>query len=378
MERKLLFGLIKSLFSETENLDIPKNITESQLKTLYTLSEKHDIAHLLAFALEKNGIDLHGETGKLFFKQKMLSIYRREQIDFEEERITSVFREEKIPFIPLKGAVIKNFYPEKWMRTSCDIDILVKPEDFKKAVTILLEKEGFLLERSGSRDYSLVSKRGVNLELHFAITNEIDKRVNSVLERVWEFATPKKEGDFLFETTNEFLLFHTIAHAQYHFMDGGCGIRPVLDLWFLEKELHYSKETLSNLLNETGSFDFHKGLESLSKVWFENKEYDDLTSSLEDYILQGGVFGSRFNLGATGSHKKGGWRKYILNRIFMPKEKLELKYPSLKKHPLLLPFYHVRRWFGLLKKENRKEAFNEFQGRRKGNATTKMLDRLGL
>ncbi|MBO4954226.1 MAG: nucleotidyltransferase family protein, partial [Clostridia bacterium] len=33
-----------------------------------------------------------------------------------------------IDFMPLKGAVIRQYYPEPWMRTSCDIDIHVKKD----------------------------------------------------------------------------------------------------------------------------------------------------------------------------------------------------------------------------------------------------------
>ena len=39
--------------------------------------------------------------------------------------ICSALNRESIAYIPLKGSVIKDLYPESWMRTSCDIDILV-------------------------------------------------------------------------------------------------------------------------------------------------------------------------------------------------------------------------------------------------------------
>ena len=43
----------------------------------------------------------------------------------------------QIPFLPLKGSVIRQYYPEPWMRTSCDIDILV---DFEKDAHVGLFK----------------------------------------------------------------------------------------------------------------------------------------------------------------------------------------------------------------------------------------------
>ena len=38
----------------------------------------------------------------------------------------------QIPFVPLKGSVIRKYYPEAWMRTSSDIDVLVHKEDVEK------------------------------------------------------------------------------------------------------------------------------------------------------------------------------------------------------------------------------------------------------
>ena len=49
------------------------------------------------------------------------------------EEIRTVFEQQKIFFLPLKGAVIRDFNPEAWMRTRSDIDILIREEDYEKA-----------------------------------------------------------------------------------------------------------------------------------------------------------------------------------------------------------------------------------------------------
>ena len=38
--------------------------------------------------------------------------------------------------------------------------------------------------------------------------------------------------------TNEFFLFHCVAHMAYHFvLGGGCGIRPMIDLYVMKQKL---------------------------------------------------------------------------------------------------------------------------------------------
>ncbi len=61
--------------------------------------------------------------------------------------------------MPLKGSVIRNMYPEPWMRTSCDIDILVEKSSLdvaKKAVQAI----GFEYKGMGSHDISLFFRFG--------------------------------------------------------------------------------------------------------------------------------------------------------------------------------------------------------------------------
>ena len=60
------------------------------------------------------------------------------------------------------------------MRTSSDIDILVKMEDLERAVALVKEKLSY--EEKGPRlrhDASLISPSGVHFELHFSILEGI-------------------------------------------------------------------------------------------------------------------------------------------------------------------------------------------------------------
>ena len=43
----------------------------------------------------------------------------------------------------------------------------------------------------------------------------------------------------------------------------------------------------------------------------------------------------------------------------MPKDKMAIRYPVLIKHPILLPFYHVCRWFSLLSGDRMNKSIHE-------------------
>ncbi len=372
--KRVFFDIIASVFDESAKARLPKAASEDALTAIYNISSKHDVAHIAAKGLEDANLLPAGEVKKLFAKQKLAAIFRREQINAEEAVICALLEENEIDHIPLKGAVIRKLYPEEWLRQSCDIDILVKEADLEKAILLIKEKLGYGDEGRNYHEHSLISKNGVHLELHFSIA-ENDPDSDVILERAWEYAVSNGSRRHTF--TNEFLMFQMIAHAKFHFTSGGCGIRQILDLWILKNRLKYDAITLEKLLDESKIRGFYNGIESLVDVWFGEREYTTLTSDMEKYILSGGAFGTFENKALAGRHKSGGKNKYFLSRIFMSKSELEIAYPKLKKTPILLPYYEVKRWFGLMNKKGLSNARGEFSANNE-NTFEDMFSKLGL
>ena len=80
-------------------------------------------------------------------------------------------------------------YPEPWMRTSCDIDILIKKNDMAKATKGLLEA-GFKMGAESPHDITFITPSGSHIELHHSLIEE--ERVHNldcVLSKVWENTT---------------------------------------------------------------------------------------------------------------------------------------------------------------------------------------------
>ena len=358
-EINTLFALLRcAVFGETLDEYTRKEAAE-KAELLYEMSRHHDLAHLLDYAYKISGIEITDEkTSFKFLKQQAMSVMRYENLSLALKEISLLLEEEKIQFIPLKGAVIRNLYPEPWMRTSCDIDILVHEEELDRAEKLICEKLGFTSKgERGYHDISLYSNTGVHLELHFNIKENMDN-IDGLLEKVWEYALPKSEGSCEHVLKNEFLLFQHVAHMSYHVVGGGCSLRYFMDLYLLENRLDLDKFVFDKMLAECGLEKFHKASLKLANVWFANKEHDDITLLYQRYILNGGIYGTKMNSIAAKAEKKG-TLSYICGRIFMPYEQLCVTYPSLKGKKLLVPFYQVRRWGRILKKHRYKIASDE-------------------
>jgi hypothetical protein len=99
----------------------------------------------------------------------MVAVYKYENLNYEYGRLCKTLDEAKIPFIVLKGAVIRKYYPEPWMRSSCDIDILVKESDLERATEVVKTELGFTVTDKTHHDIQMYSPSGVMFELHFYI-----------------------------------------------------------------------------------------------------------------------------------------------------------------------------------------------------------------
>lgn len=385
-----------------------KALSDDELKALYKLSKSHDLAHLVGNALIKNNLldeenpngdenhdgdktqgggenhsgVIRSEIKQKFEKQILTAIYRYENINSELETLKTAFEEEKIPFIPLKGSVIRQYYPEPWLRTSCDIDILVHEEDIERTIAVLTDKNGYTLEKKAYHDYSLFSPAGVHLELHFNLKETRDK-IDKLLVKAWDYAYRRDENSYEYLFTNEFFIYHQLAHASYHFVGGGCGIRPFIDVFLLEKHLKYDKNKLDELLTEGGIKIFSDDFYHLSKVWFAGEKHSEITEKMEIFLLSGGVYGNAENKTASEQSRNKGKAGNIFKRIWMPYDHLIILYPDLKGKRILQPFYEIKRWCKLFKKDIFKKSMRELKtntsmSQEKVDETKAMLKDLGL
>lgn len=375
--------MMELIASEVCSMTIDKSqytLTDEELVKLYKLAKAHDLAHLVGDALIKNNLIEDGEIKAKFQKQMMLAVYRYEKINYELGRLRKVLNEAKIPFIPLKGSVIRQYYPEPWMRTSCDIDVLVHEEAVDQAAQSIVEKLGYAYEKKQYHDISLMSDGGVHLELHHTI-KENKANIDALLSECWDYAAPSDDYECCF--TNEFFYFHQIAHASYHFLHGGCGVRPILDLYLLQRKMPFDSTVLDEMLERSGIKKFFEAAQALSEVWFGSGEHTDVTRRMEDYLLRGGVYGSTQNSMAVGQQKEKGRLGYIINRIWLPYELLCITYPRLKGRKYLQFFYEMKRWFRIFNSEARKHKRRDLDAIKKLSAKHKsdvncMLNELGL
>ncbi len=369
MMKELEKDIVATIKAYLHNKDLLQDMDAEQLTKVHELLKRHDLAHILGVVLLKN--PENREKYKELAKAQFVAVMRYEKGKYAKEQIYNLFEESAIPFMPLKGAVLCNYYHEPWHRTSCDIDILVSEENLEKATKILVEKLSFEYKGKSEHDVSIYSPSGVHLELHYDFHEE-----NISIEDGWNSASPVEGKKYHYALTPEAFILHHVAHTAKHFKYGGCGIRFFIDLWILLHNMPHDKEKLNSLIEEKGLKSFFENAVHLTEVWFDDGQPDAMTEKMADYILQSGIYGNNENRVIIDNVKIKSNFKYALSRIFQEYDVLKARYPILKKHRWLMPFCQVGRWFALLRSGKIKNA-QSVDGNRE-TAVKDLLNRLDL
>ena len=343
---QLLFALLRSAVSGASISDAERELYSVELlPEVLELADKHDLLHLVSLGLKQNFAD--HKSNEEIRKNIIKAVYRYEQLNFELEKVCKALENAGIPHMPLKGSVIRKFYPEPWMRSSCDVDVLVQEEQADQAAAVLSDACGYVYLRKGAHDISLRTPNHQYIELHYTLMEDkIVGQAPTVLKTVWDTAQPRNGYRNCYEMPEEMFYFYHIAHMAKHVVYGGCGIRPFMDLWILDRIEGVDWSRRETLLRQGGLWEFAQAAGRLSRVWFCGERMDRLSRQLEDYILRGGVFGNSENRILIQQQKQGGKLRFILSRVFLAYDEIKFLYPILQKHRWLMPVMEVRRWIG--------------------------------
>ena len=329
--------------------DTPITLSEEECADLYNFGTRQSILPIIWQGIKESIIS---DEWKNKFQTSCAKDLRAFVLrDYSLHKIRDALDSKAIPYIFLKGSVICDLYPKAWMRTSSDIDILVHEEKLERAVEAIETKTDYKADKKYYHDVSMLSGY-FHLELHFSL-KENSESVDPLLSKVWEYAEPTEQGE-QFVLTPEYQIFHVVSHMSQHFLYGGLGVRPFIDLWPLNTKTQFDKETVRAMCNSCGILKFYDASSELANCWMENRPVEGMNQVFEEYCLQGGVFGSQKQAIALRQKNKKGLG-FILSRVFIPDYNAREFYKdeSGKEHGYL--YYQVKRWKSWFSKERRQE-----------------------
>lgn len=322
----------------------------------YKIAHENGLSGMIFSVLNRNDFD------KEIFEKFQKDFYTYHAKDVLQQKtlrdLDRLFNQHQIKYIFLKGAHLKQVYPEPYMRSMGDIDILIE-EDKLETVKSLLKSNSYHLTSMSEAHDTYKHDNGLEIEIHPKLTRAIGASFDQFFESYWEHAECVSASRYEFKP--EFELVYLLIHMVKHFHSSGVGLRSILDIGlFIRHYIHLIHvDNLESYLNQSALKKFFLNVLELNNVYFdlqdfkfsnENQAIDqELLEYLTRYIISSGVHGvgSSFNnfVGrmAVAKRQETPTLIYVLKLVFPRYKQMCSMYPPLRKIPILLPFFWMIR-----------------------------------
>ena len=340
--------------------------SDKDLEAVYEYVKISGISAITFMALE-NAVDAADESSFMFEWKKMRLNAMRRNLLFDQERseITKFLEQNGIWYLPLKGSVIKEMYPNPEMREMNDNDILIDQNGRDQAKDFMLSRgyqvkpndKGVIDDKGNSDEF--IKDPFFYFELHkFLIEERYSPKQYDYFLSIKDRLIKDTDKEYGYHMSDEDFYLYMICHAHKHFSRNGMGIRFLMDEYVFLKE---KGETLDNdyineKIREFGLEQFDADLRKVSKMAFDEDEecleesLSDSEKALYDSCLGAGVFGNietrwkneayEMSANSTDTITK---KEYIKNRLFPDEKWYRIYHPFVYKHKIVKPFFTIYR-----------------------------------
>ncbi|MBQ4137808.1 MAG: nucleotidyltransferase family protein [Clostridia bacterium] len=349
---KYLIELVSAAIHETF---VPHKPDDVSFTDVFNLAQRHSLDALTYLAVERLEEKPNEKLLALWSERFYKAVVKDTEQKNAYNEACAVLKECLAQYIPIKGVMLKDFYPESVMRSMSDVDILYRHGKRELIHKKMLSLGYSVKSRNAANYHDTYANQGQTcIEFHRMLLSKNDK-LRGYFEQVWKRAKPDENGIYRMTPEDEYL--YLIAHQAKHFFDSGLGVRPVMDVYLFRQkygdklDMKYVRKILGRAKLEV----FEKRVSALADKWFAGIDSELVNDDIEEFFLACEPHGSSNNrkilrtreLLESGVTLPGAKRRYFLSQFFPSFSHMCKEYQILEKLPFLLPFFWIYRLFVL-------------------------------
>lgn len=316
------------------------------LPAVFELAHNQMLACTAAFALKRvMPLDAawEAEQGNVMRRQ---ILYRA-----EKNRVLQTLEDNGVWYMPLKGIVIRECYPNETMREMVDQDILF---DAGKAdlVRSLMESIGYTCEEFDveAHAHDVYHKPPVYcFEMHRTLMNHYADYALFDYYRKKENLLKKDSGNrFGYHMSNEDFYIYLICHMFKHYAGAGIGLRALVDIRVYLRRYgdELDRAYLAEELAKLKLVGFESKMRGLACKIFSGQPLSEEEERELYGMAESDSHGSARHQMANrlGNRDSAGAKfRYVLNRVFPPPDSLRVLHPVVYRYKVLYPFFVIGR-----------------------------------
>lgn len=357
-------------------MDVPleTDISPEDWYAIIKIAEEQNLISILYRAVRISGLKVPDEI-LTRIKAGFFQDIRLDRLQNTElTQLFAAFEDQGVDYLPIKGAVMKKYYPGSVYRCMSDADIFIR-EDQYGIISGIMKKAGYSFICESEHELRW-KKSGFLIEFH---KQAMSSAYVSVVDYYGDgFTRAYQIGDshrYQFDATDE--LIYAFVHFVKHYLTGGAKIRNITDLYYLWVRGGEDETRLEALLESMNLLAFYRILHKTVMAWFGGSPLDEAGKLIFRTVLtDSGEYKStrRFIFWEAQSNRGKTKTSFIakvrtmFKRFCIPSKEIHTRFEIFRKLPLLLPFFWIWRgiYIFLFRKERLKEYVSvQFKGSEK-------------
>lgn len=358
-----------ALISSHLNNQPPPPPENTDWEEIYRLAGIHNVCAIIAnqIFMLKPEEQPNAETLSKFRQQMGYTVIDSDEKKQTRDYIRKLFTENKMEYMFVKGAILRNYYPVKDFRTGSDTDVLIRNEDMDKCRCLI--KEAGLKTENSSRNVISAYYNKQHIEIHSDLDYD-----NPFFQNIFDMCERK---GYEYIIGDQLHLLYVMCHIIKHFNMCGAGIKMFMDIDVLIRHMeNFDYNAFMEQCRDIRIETFARASLALCAYWFGTPVNTDidlnddtkLRDLFETEIMKSGNFGFNardlgdyyINKGMGSSGKNGLFSKLraLIALLFPEKKYLMNQYAYTQRRPYLLPLAWVNRLFDavLKRKEHSKNT----------------------
>lgn len=376
-EGRFLVNMLGSMIRQDENFPVHRRMNWERL---FRISDYHNIASAIYLAMLGATERVPEMWGERFFLRYQEAVRYGENYEGSETEILTTFNMMKLGVTVLESSAIRRLYPIPETAANSPLRLYISEDSYPLAKGFLVDL-GYETDQfyKGCGEHLRRGNSGFQVELYHELpflTKLYRKNMKSLLDR----ANPDRNLKYIRTLSLESSYVFRLAEACYRYGTGELRIREVLDVYLFYRMFHKSmnRKFIDARLREFRISVLSISLLHIADMWFGTRKAPLFPAPKEDIGIYDGIESRILSNGMTGMDtipESQRLRKEIYDAInreerserlrklrasllsgfagiggwfrerFPDRKYMEALYPELEKHPLLLPFYWIRRLF---------------------------------
>lgn len=320
-----------------------EKLDKMDLSGVFAVAKAHTLTAIAAYALSSGGV-----ANPAFMEEKYKAIRKNITFDAERRNVLAELEKEGIWYCPLKGCIIKDWYPEIGMRQMADNDILVDGSKMSE-VREIMERLEFNTKSFGNSHQDVYEKEPVyNFEIHSCLVEpRHGDAIYDYYLKIKDKLLKDEDNNFCYHFLNEDFYIYFISHEYKHFSGAGTGLRSLVDTYVINRHFSDSldQEYLSEELQKLGVLDFERKNRQLAEKIFTGQKLDDDEKKMLDIFIFSSTYGNfktrMNNRGVNGSLLSKA--KYVVTRLSLTERDLKENHPFFYRHKTFRPLLYAKR-----------------------------------